>query len=442
MSAFLLALALLAAPQEPALVRSQVSTDAPVWVGQRVRFDVRLLVPNQFSGTPTFDVPAVEHAIFVRVGGSNSRPTFGSERVGGKSYTSATYGFAVFFQESGAFEIPPFEVRFAGLEGFGADPEWHALSTESHRVEVRSPPGTERLAVVVSTTRLDVEDRWDRGTDGAQVGDAFRRRIRMSAPDVSGLLLPALPLDRVTGLAAHPADPVVETESARGAFRGSREEDVTYVCEEPGTAVVPPLVVRWWNLDAGTLESIELAGASFEVAPAPSAPPGEEAELPPPVGSAEGSSFIVVGGLVLALVGVVGALCFALWRRFYGPLSEQLQARRLRAHASEAGCFRALTSALDRDDPAASMAALYRWLGARSAVDRTATLRGFAGESADPEMLAELEALESAVLGAAATGGTPWRGAPLARRLARERARHGSTAARTATPELPPLNPN
>ncbi|MEM6568355.1 MAG: hypothetical protein AAF957_08085 [Planctomycetota bacterium] len=437
MSSLLLVLAALGPYQEPALVRSLVATEAPVWVGQRVRFDVRLLVPNQFSGTPTFDVPEVENAIFVRVGGSNSRPTFGSEREGGTSYTSATYSFAAFFQRDGAFTIPPFEVRFASLEGFGVDPEWHALDTQEHRVEVRSPPGTERLAVVISATRLDVDDRWDRATDGARVGDAFRRTVRMSAPDVSGLLLPPLPLDRVTGLAARLADPAVETETARGAFRGTREQEVTYLCEEPGTAVVPPMVVRWWNLDTGTLEAVELAGATFEIAEAPTPPPQDDVTEAAPTRGPRRWSPAVLGGAFVALVGALGV---ALWRRIRTPLTRWLQTRRLRRLTSESGRFQQLTAALQRDDAAAAMAALYRWLAVRPAARRPATLRELQDEVGDPGLAAELDALERAVLDGDRAG-PPWSGAALARCLVGARDHLDRAESGTAHADLPPLNP-
>ena len=406
-------------------VRSELDAPDHAWVGQQIRFDVLLLVPSQFSGVPAFDLPDVKDALLLRVGGGDARPTFGSERVDGVTYVSARYQFAAFFQRSGDFTIPPFEVCFASVEGFGKEPEWHSEMTQEQRVSIESPAGTERLAVLVSTTMFDVEDRWDRGTDGARVGDAFTRTISMRAQDVPGLLLPVLPLERLEGLEAYPSDPSVDTATERGAFVGTRVERVTYICAEEGAAVVPPLTLRWWNVMTETLESVELAGVVFDIAAGAAVP--EAADSAAPESSRGWSPWLMA---ILAVIGIAIVLIVTQGER----LSAWRDAKRRRWHESERGRFAALRAELSRGSAAASLTALYRWLDVRTGRGQAATIEDLCRSADDPELDRELAAL----VGAATGGAESWSGELLWTRL--QGARSEEREAKGERCALPPLN--
>ncbi len=414
-----------ASAQTSAVVRSELDAPDHAWVGQRIRLDVLLLVPSQFTGVPAFDLPDVKDALLLRVGGGDARPTLGSERVDGVTYVSARYEFAAFFQRSGDFTIPPFEVRFGSIEGFGKEPEWHTEATQEHRVSIESPAGTERLAVLVSTTRLEVEDDWDRSTDGARVGDAFTRTISMRAQDVPGLLLPVLPLERVEGLDAYPSDPSVDTATGRGVFAGTRVERVTYICAKEGAAVVPPLTLRWWNVATETLESVDLDGVTFDIAAGAVVPETDDA------GALESTrSWSPWWTAVLAVLGVVIVLIVMQWAR----LSAWLDARRRRWRASERGRFAVLRAELSGDDARASLTALYRWLDIRTGRGQAATIEELSRSAVDPELARELEALVGA-----ATGRTEsWSGERLSTRLQGARSEERESKAEPCA--LPPLN--
>jgi len=425
LTALALAMPGIAGAQTSVHVRSELNAPDHAWVGQRIRLDVLLLVPSQFTGVPTFDLPDVKDALLLRVGGGDARPTFGSERGDGVTYVSARYQFAAFFQRSGDFTIPPFEVRFASVEGFGKEPEWHTKATQEHGVSIESPAGTERLAVLVSTTRLDVEDGWGRSTGGARVGDAFTRTISMRAQDVPGLLLPVLPLERVEGLEAYPSDPSVDTTTERGAFVGTRVERVTYICAKEGTAVVPPLTLRWWNVATETLESVELDGVTFDIAAGAVVPETDDPAAP---GSSRGWSPWWTA--ILAVTGVVIVLIVTQRAR----LSAWLDAGRRQWRASERGRFAALRAELSGDDARSSLTALYRWLDVRGVRDEAATIEELCRSAGDPELNRELEALVDA-----ATGRTEsWSGELLSTRL--RGARSEERGAKAEPRALPPLN--
>lgn len=427
------ALATVGAAQEPAIVRAALAGPERPWVGQRVGMDVKLLVPTRFGGVPSFDLPTVDDALLMRIGGGNSRALLGSERIGGETYVSALYRFAAFFQEPGSFTIPPFEVRFQSVDSFGAEPTPHALMTEALTVEVVAPPGTERLAYVVSTTQLDVSDEWDRELEGLRVGDAVTRTITMSAPDVPGLLLPAIPVENVTGLEPYPKDPVVDTRTQRGEFAGQRVDRVTYVCAEEGIAEVPALRIRWWNVETETLESIVLDGAKFAVSPAPQreeAPAEGEAEEAKSAGAADAPSPWTVLGVAALLAAAI-----ALWPR----IKRWARARRREWDASERGRFTVLVTALARNDARRSLRALYAWIDvalAGSSENGVATIETLAGIVGDPELDRELDALQEAAI-----AGSSRSGAKLAALLRRARHDHERAFQLVRPPALPPLNP-
>jgi hypothetical protein len=93
--------------QQPA-VRATGPEKEKIWVGQRAKIVIELLVPGFFSGAPAFDLPTVADILLIP---PEERPILSSEAIQGVSYTVQRYELLVLARRAGQHEIPPFAIR-------------------------------------------------------------------------------------------------------------------------------------------------------------------------------------------------------------------------------------------------------------------------------------------------------------------------------------------
>lgn len=390
----------------PVRVTCEVQAETTPWVGQRVTLVVTLYTKTSFDTAPSFDLPRLSGAVLLP---PEDRPVLGTERVERVQYTTGRHELSLFVLRPGEATIPPFRVRFASAPRWGAPPEDRVLTTPELRVEAALPPGAEGLRTLICATSLEAEQAFEPQVDRATVGDAVTRRVTLKAEGVPGMVLPDALAAEVEGCAAYPDEPAVQDDRERGAFTGTRRDAVTYVFERPGGVELPTLVLRWWNLDSEQLETLRLPGASYAVAPAP-----VEATAPTAVAGHRHGWGERLGLLIVAALALIAAVTAVRHRGV-----EQ---------ASEATRFRELSAACAANDAPRALRAAYAWLSRDLGADSLAALAPDLPASVREELLA------------AATSGSPWRGAALEQTLDAIRRRRRE-ARRAAAGPLAPLNP-
>jgi hypothetical protein len=139
------------------------------------------------------------------------------------------------------------------------------------------------------------------------------------------------------------------------------------------------------------------------------------------------AGLLVVSGVALRF----GPLAWAWWRRHRAAAAE-----------SESAYFTAFERVCRTGDARATQRALLAWLDRFLADDPAPSTEGLAARAADPELAAELTALEGAAYGHT-TGGRQWSPTELSRRVraARSRLRRNATTEPAGVGALPPLNP-
>jgi hypothetical protein len=424
-----LAFASAASAEPQAKVRASITTKGDVWVGQRVTLVVELLAPGFFSGAPAFDLPQVPGAVILK---PEARPTIGSEMIDDVSYTVQRHEFAVYAQRGGTVTVPGFAVRFEANERFGAPVKAYTVTTPAVSFVAKMPPGAEKLATVITTRQLTVNESWSPEPGAAKIGAAFTRTITVEASDVPGMVLPSFAFDPPAGLRAYPKRPEVSDRVERGELTGRRIETVTYVCEEPGGYELPPLVLAWWNPEEKKLNRARLPGRSFEVA-APPQPPAPVNATPPDRSRP---------WLVACLLALVFALALAVWR-FAPSLLRLWREHETRVAHSERAYFAAFERACDTGNAHAVYRALMAWLD-HVAIDPPARTDEFARRAGDSELSSQLAALQLEVFGAAGGDHTAWQGSEFLSRMreARKRLSRPAGGAVRRGRALPPLNPS
>jgi len=284
-------------------VTAALSTRGDIWQGQRVLITVTIRTPDTFASPPAFDLPRISGALLVPPSG---RPVLGSETVDDVSFTTQVHELALFPQQAGTITVPPFPIRFDSSQGFGKPVEARVVTTPAISIPVKRPPGTESLALVLTTGQLTVSDSWkpDPKDGPVETGAALTRTIQISAKDLPGMVLPSLTQSPPTGLRLYSKPPDLSDQESRGDLVGHKTETVTYVCESPGLYDLPALSVTWWDSQQQQLHRAILPARTITVT-APVSPnvPVE----PPPVADTATSvrrSVLMIGFALLAVAGV------------------------------------------------------------------------------------------------------------------------------------------
>jgi hypothetical protein len=265
-----------------------------------------------------------------------------TKTVDDREFSVQRHEFSLFCQQGGEIRVPGIQVRCGSIKSFGEPPSQHALRVPGFKVTPRLPEGARPGQVVVSTTRLEVNETWNPRPGQAKVGDAFRRTVTLRAADVPGMLLPRIPKPKVQGLAVYPSTPLVDDRTERGDFTGARVETLTYLCEHAGTVEIPPVLYRWWNPVKASWEERRLPAATWTISPNPAYALKESDALSPAVRTRQGAFVWWVFALAAAGLG-----CWILMRR--------------RKPDSEAEAFQEVLRACRNNDAADAYNAVTRW---------------------------------------------------------------------------------
>ena len=248
-------------------VRTSLAKQENFWVGQRVTFIVELLAPGFFSGAPALQLPSPSGVLLIS---PSDRPTLSTETIDDTSYTVQRYEVSAFPRKAGDLVIPSFTARFQfKRHPLDKDSVPAIVKTDSLRISVKAPPGSERMGNLISARDLKVDETWTPKLVHAKAGDAFTRTITYSAPDVPGMAFPPFPAGWVDGMRIYARPPVVLDESERGTLRGQRRDSFTYVFQRPGHFVIPAIRLTWFDLDAQKLQAIDFPAQTFDVATNP-----------------------------------------------------------------------------------------------------------------------------------------------------------------------------
>lgn len=256
----------LASAQEPK-VRATLATKDDQFVGQRLILAVELLAPGYFAGAAAFDLPDPPGLLLVPPSGS---PVISSETIADTAYTVQRHEVSVFAHRGGEQSIPPLTIRFQ----FKRNPLDKvsvpaSVKTEPVRFTAKIPPGAEKLGSVISAKDFKAVESWKPVPGRAKAGDAFTRTITYSAPDVPAMAFPPFPAGAIDGMGIYPQPPEVLDVNERGSLSGRRRDAVSYVCQRAGRFVIPAVKLTWFDLDTHTLQTIDFAARTLDVAPSP-----------------------------------------------------------------------------------------------------------------------------------------------------------------------------
>lgn len=417
------------------VVRASIASPRPIIVGQAVRVDVSVLVPNYFMGEPGFPQLNMENAIVVLPG---ETPRNSNETIAGQTYAGITVTYLVYPQQAGSFRLPKADIAVK----YAVDPPKSAevhVALPAVSFEAVIPAEAADLDYFLPTTSLVITQKFDKPLDHLKVGDTLTRTVTITASKLRAMLIPPTEFEEQDGIIVYSKQPSVDDiKTDRGEFvQGRRIDTVTYLIRKDGNYTLPPIEIQWWNLDRRKVQTADLPAIHFNAVPNP----GYNPELPPepepvaPTGAPKPNRFkhYVRLGEVTAISLVT--LLLALWAWFHvgTRLVKRWKVSRQVYGTSEAAFFVKLKKASKAGHAKEAYSLLLGWL---TRFCPGIGLEQFLSNSQDSELTREVESLGSILYG---PGTVAWSGERMIKRLERVRSeRHHELRLKAA---LPPLNP-
>jgi hypothetical protein len=326
------------------IIRTVLESSSAV-PGQPVILRLTILVPTwmpQSPELPSYDLPN----LMVRLPERSTRPA--RERVNGNTWFGISRAYRLYPLVAGAIQIPSQEVRITFADPKTRAPITVELQTDAVVVSGVIPDDASGLDPFIAATGLELEQTIEGDLADLEPGAAVTRRLHVRVDGASPMIIPPM-LDAASsrGLSIYVQEPVLEENYDSGSPSGSRLEQITYVAETGGRFAMPPVLIRWYNLAEGRIESAEVEG--FEMAVRGPAPP-----------EVEPSDWRTIAGqwapIILGLAGL-GVVMWRLW-----PLIAAWRRKRYAAYlASDEYAFEQAREAIKNRRLGAAIDAAEQW---------------------------------------------------------------------------------
>lgn len=352
----LLLLPFTAAPADAPRVMIRTELDPrSVTVGQTATLYVDVLTDTFFTEAPELPPLAIPGVIAKL---SDERPPHLTDRMQGITWYGLRHSYQLTPIAASTFEIPAFAV----VTHPGPGTATVTATAPKQQLKVTSPPGAEGAFV---TNDLQITQKVDADLTQLKAGDAFTRTITLDATGTPAMFIPDVTFDDIAGLGSYPQAPVLHDSAPGEPIHGQRTFTVNYVVQQPGDYQLPAVRLRWWDLDAGKIETASVPPLSMHAVAAPAAAPAfavPTEQLEPTPQRQLNWRLILV-----AIVAVVGVAVAVWWlapyvSRWMRRLARRREEHRQRYLASEPHAFAQLKSALRAHNDQSIPAALYRWL--------------------------------------------------------------------------------
>lgn len=334
-------------------INSWVEPQDGIIARQQVKLQIEVATDTRFSGGAKIGHFEIKDAIVLQ----REKFAVNSTRTDGdKDWTVQQWTLVVYPLRSGSFEIPAIPITLS-IAGENLESITGKINTNPLVFSAKQPEALRGKKGWVATTRFDVEDSFDKPIEELKPGDALIRIIHMSADDLPAMMLPKFDAEDISGIAIYQKPPQVSDKVNRGDYFAERIETLTYVLEKPGEYLLPARSYYWWNLESGSLETIELPAKLLRVTSSSHAVDlaDENQDKSVQDKSIDGDNLPSKLGVALVILGAA----WLIWRR----LRFYIQATPAKsAELSEKVLQRKFEKACRDNDFEKAMQLLYQWL--------------------------------------------------------------------------------
>jgi hypothetical protein len=390
-------------------VRVRIEPAGPIYVGQSLRVDVTVLVPNFFMSSPQFPLFDLPGAVVTMPGEGAVNV---SETINGITYAGIQRTYVIVPQRQGTFVLPPVQITFqyAAVPG---QPSPGSVTLPPQKFDVLLPPGAKTAQGALPVARVTIKQQVEGLTKPLHVGDAITRTVEIFAEHTQSMMIPPPTFVAPAGVRVYRKDPqLTDVTDEQGHFVGGRRVEVaTYLFDRPGTCTLPAISESWFDPSAKRAQRAEAPEIQVSVVPSPKPEAALAPEPAPEKSIAWGRWLAPASAVILGILAISW-----LTRRWSKHARAFLAARRAARRESEAAYFARLLAACRSNDPAASYASLGRWVRCAG----SASIGDYLQAADDDELRQRVTALEHCLYSCAPQS-DEWTGIPLATALERTR---------------------
>lgn len=416
-------------------VRVELEQTGPIYVGQSLRLNVTVLVPNYFLSAPQFPLFDLPGAVVTMPGEGSANL---NEKIDGVTYAGIKRTYLIVPQQAGTLVLPPTEITFqyAAVPGQSSP---GSVKLPPEKIDVLLPPGAKAAQGNVAAAPMTIKQQVEGLTKPMHVGDAITRTIEIDADHTQSMMIPPPGFTAPAGVRIDKKDPqLTDLTGDQGQFEGGRRIDVvTYRFEQPGSYTLPKVSVSWF--DPGTQKTQQAEAPKIQVTVVAAAAPKDAIapQLPaqaalPPGGATDWQRWILPAAALLGILVIAWLV-----RRWPARIRGFVAARRQARHESEGAYFERLLAACRSNNPTQSYALLGCWTQRAG----RASIRDYLQAADDDALCKRVTELEHCLYSCAPLS-AKWKGIPLATALKRARQSFARQHVhRSARHHLSTLNP-
>lgn len=263
---------------------AHVSNDSP-YVQQELIYRVRLFDSGGLQGhAPTFSTSG--DWIIRSLGNPEVHPMV----VDGKKSREIVFSYALFPQKSGKLQVPtahfdgfylsknkrnidPFEKLFGddirsallGDSDFFATKNPVRLSTDPIYIDVKPIPTQNNGEWWLPAKNVTLVQQWEPQNPKFKVGEAVNRTVYIRAEGVLDNQIPEINFAKISGMKQYPEKPESEMRVENGTVVSIAKISNVYIPSVAGQISLPPVEVKWFNVNSGKYEVTKLPAMNIEV---------------------------------------------------------------------------------------------------------------------------------------------------------------------------------
>ncbi len=282
-------------PSKPVMLEVESTPHEP-YVQGKVIYSVRLLLKTPLRRANLTD-PQVADAIVERLGDERRYETYRN----GQNYRVIERRYAIFPQRSGTLEIAPPVLSahvplpnqqgngvrdrvFGGRDPFAQFDQFFGKSPfsdmgsafeQTRPIRLRGekqtlnvlpqPAGTPTPWLPAESVTLN--EAWSPNPPEFRVGEPVTRSIAITAQGVTAAQLPDLSPQAGQGVTVYPDKPQTETRADGDTLIAQKIVKSALVPSKSGKLSLPPVELKWWDVNNNTLRVAQLPGRDIDVLP-------------------------------------------------------------------------------------------------------------------------------------------------------------------------------
>lgn len=212
--------------------------------------------------------PKSDQAIIVRLGEDKSY----QRNRNGKNWNVTERRYAIFPQQHGLLTLDPVQLDGSVLAGRSYGSPFQTtrpIRVRSNALEfdVKSMPTDWQSNIWLPAKHLQLTENWPAGE--FKVGDSITRTLTLTAVGLNSSQLPEIGALLPDYLKSYADKPVLTDAKEFDGVTGLRQEKLAILATRPGTFILPPIDIPWWNSETETMQTVSLPARTFKVLPAP-----------------------------------------------------------------------------------------------------------------------------------------------------------------------------